>query len=171
MDRPLPHGRNLGVDESHVMRDMAGDAFQESLEREGTGFRMNTSPLKVFDVGAPEDDGHLTPHDGDQFQLVMDAAFLIVQSGGKNIRITTEHRGIVFHQHPFHAIRINGLKVGDMADNLANGPLTRHRSLIELLLPYTRDSSFEQIGASFVLFQQIIQCHRFLSSRYFSVAA
>ena len=124
----LAHRRDLGFDKCQMMRDVAGDAFQEGFEGEGTCFGMDASSLEVFDIGVPEDDGHLTPHSGDQFQLVVDAAFLIVEAGGKDVRVTAKHSGIVFHEHSLHAIRVNGLKIGDVTHDLANRPFARHRS-------------------------------------------
>ena len=44
---------------------------------------MDTSSLKVFDVGIPQNDGHLPSNDGNQIQLVMHATFFIVQASGK----------------------------------------------------------------------------------------
>ena len=131
---------------------------------------MDTGALEILDICVPQNDGHLTPYDGDQFQLFMDAAFLIVQSGGKDVRVAPEHRGIVFHQHAFHAIRINGFKVGDVAHHLANGPFTGHGSQIQLVLPHARDGGFEQIGAIFVVFQQFIQSHGFRFRRGISAS-
>lgn len=72
------HGGDLGCDERHMMWDMAGDAFQQGFEREGTGFGMHTRSLEVLNVRISQDDCHLTPHDRDQFQFVLDMAFLVV---------------------------------------------------------------------------------------------
>ena len=120
---------------------------------------MHTSPLKIFHVGLAKNACHLLPNDGNQLQFFMDVTTFVMQASRENIRIATKHGRVVFDQDTFNAIGIHWFKVGNVTNNLTNGPLARYGGLIKLILSHAGHGSFEQIRSLFVLFQQIVKCH------------
>ena len=145
------HRGNLVLNETHVMRNVVGDAFEKRLQSQWSGFGMHAGSLKVLDVGLPQNTSHLLSNDGDQIQFLENIAMLVVQARRENIRISAKQRWIVFHQHTFHSIGVNWLKVRKVANDLLDRPFPLNRMLRHLILSRTLNRRAEQVSTLFVL--------------------
>ena len=146
-------GCNLLLNKRQMMRNVARDAFQQSLQSQRTSFRMNAGSLKVLHVRLTQNPNHLFADHGDQIQLLFDVAILIMQTRCEDIRVCIKHRRIVFDQNVFQAVGTHSFKIGDVTNHLMNRPFARNGMQCQLFPAGFADDRSKLIGALFVLLQ------------------
>src|SRR3954468_7938768 len=84
---------------------------------------------------------------------------LVGQMGGERIRVAAEECWALFGDHALHAIGVNRLEVGQMADDLAGRPFAGDWSGVELLFAHSLYRALKQVGASQIMINQLLVMH------------
>jgi hypothetical protein len=120
---------------------------------------VNSGALEGFEVGIAQDAGDLAADERDELEFLFDVAFVVVESGGEVIGVAAEEGGIIFDEDAFHAIGEDGFKIGEVADDLLDGPFAWDWVFIPIVRCRLADGVDEFLGALFVLLEEFIEGH------------
>ena len=122
-----------------------------------------TLALEVRWCQGPQNRPHVLACGFDEVEFHFHVSLVVSQSSGEQVGVAAHQHGLVLGDHSFHAVSVDGLEIGDVADYLLRGPFAGDGLCIHLLGGHPGHGGTELLGTSKVFgdeFRMVHGCSR-----------
>ena len=144
----------LFFDERNVVGNMSRNTLKKRLQRHSTIARVNASSFEGIGVAGLQDGKHVGTDRLHHVQFFVDRPSWAIKSRAKPIGISFKERGTIFGKHSLHAVRVDNLCVGQMANNLTDRPFSLNGPRVQVGIRRQSQRIAEQLCASGVCFDE-----------------